>query len=339
MINKTISESTLESLPVPTGLYSVGLAKYDLEDSFRKEIKFPNGRLIPIQIYFPIQKSIHRLHSKAFEKRAAIGSFQPLEAKIYSELADISLLQGNGHPVIILNHGSSVPMTDYGFLAEDLSSHGYVVLSIQHELKGEEESPLFWEGNSCTRNAKIIDNILYVFEWLKSTQNTLFEGKINLKKIGLVGHSLGANSLLLLANRTFDIFQKDTRPALFPRADQENVKECLVLMDSTRFSYPLHNRYPIFFLLSEEREAYQKETGCYDQMIQSGHKVHYYKGSTHISFMDHGYISPSEPINLKEPYFKGDLEQRLIFFDQVRKDVLDFLKEHIPWNSNEGNML
>ena len=321
---------SLESLPMPTGLYCIGLAKYDLEDIYRKEIQFPQGRLIPIQVYFPMQKGVHKLHSKIFEERAAIGPFQPLQSKVYSRLANISLLEGYGHPVILLNHASTVPMTDYAFLAEDLCSHGYVVVSIQHDLACDEETPSFWEGSSCTRNAKVIDNILYVFEWLKSNQATLFAGKINLKRIGLIGYSLGGNSLLLWTNRTFEPFQRDTRPALFLRADQEDVKECLVLMETTRFSYPLHNRYPLFFLLSEDREAYQKKTGCYEQMIQAGHRVHYYKGSTHISFMDHGYISPSTLINPNEPYFNGNLDERLAFFYQVRSNVLDFLMEHIP---------
>lgn len=196
---------------MPTGLYCVGLVKYDLEDIYRKEIKYPQGRLIPIQIYFPMQKGVHKLHPKIFEERAPIQSLQRLQTKVYSRRADISLLDGDKHPVILLNHASAVPMTDYAFLAEDLSSHGYVVIAIQHDLKSDEEGPAFWEGNSCTRNAKVIDNLLYVFEWLKSKGDTLFAGKINLKRVGLIGHSLGGNSLLLLANRTFEPFQRDTR--------------------------------------------------------------------------------------------------------------------------------
>ena len=49
------------------------------------------------------------------------------------------------------------------------------------------------------------------------------------------------------------------------------MKECLVLMEATRFSPPLNNIYSLFFLLAEERESYQKETSCYEEMIKAGH--------------------------------------------------------------------
>lgn len=217
-------------------------------------------------------------------------TFEPLNFNGHNQSTDLSLLIGGQHSVVIINHASCVAMTDYAFLAEDLASHGYIVISIQHDLKSDENGPAFWEGRSCTRNAKVIDNILYVFEWLKTTQATLFNDRINLKRVGLIGHSLGGNLLLLLLNRTLDSFQKDTRSALLPRIDQKDVKECLVLMEATRFSFPLNSRFPLFFLLAEEREAYQKETGSYEQMARAGHKVCYYKGSTHISFMDHAYV-------------------------------------------------
>ena len=53
MNQKTI---TLDTVPIPTGPHRIGTAKYDLEGTYRKDFKFPNGRLIPIQIYFPMEK-------------------------------------------------------------------------------------------------------------------------------------------------------------------------------------------------------------------------------------------------------------------------------------------
>lgn len=318
---------SLVTLPEPTGLYRIGTAKYDLEDVYRKDFQFPQGRLIPIQIHFPMEQGSHSIYPKIFEERAALGPFEPLNVNGHSQSTDLSLLIGGQHPVVIINHASCVAMTDYAFLAEDLASHGYIVVSIQHDLKSDANGPAFWEGRSCTRNAKVIDNILYVFEWLKTTQATLFNDKINIKRVGLIGHSLGGNSLLFWLNRTLDSFQKDNRPTLLPHVDQKDVKECLVLMETTRFSFPLNSRYPLFFLLAEEREAYQKETGCYEQMARVGHKVCYYKGSTHISFMDHAYVNPQRHLDLEEEYFNGTLKERKAFFETVRKDVRVFLKE------------
>jgi hypothetical protein len=100
-------------------------------------------------------------------------------------------------------------------------------------------------------------------------------------------------------------------------------------MEPTGFAYPLHNPYPQFFLLCEDRRIHQKQTGCYDEIIRSGHQVSYYIGSTHISFMDHGYINPPNPITPNEPYFNGSLEERKTFFNAVRTDIRTFLQEQL----------
>lgn len=313
------------SLPIPTGDHQVGTIRYDLEDPYRKDLQFPKGRLIPIQIYFPMRMGAHLEHQKIFEERAYLGPFHPLPVKVHAMQADLSHFDGNHCPVIFLNHASCVAMTDYAFLAEDLASHGYVVISIQHDLKGDAEGPLFWESRSCSRNAKVIDNLLYVFEWLKQQEEPLFRRKIDLNRIGFIGHSLGANSLLFWVNRSLDMVEKDTRRSLLYRQDGKDVRECLVLMETTRFAFPSNSQYPIFFLFAEEREAYHRNTGALEQMLQAGHKVRYYKGSTHTSFMDHGYVNPSLPKEINEPYFNGSSEERKAFFDEIRKEIRQFL--------------
>jgi hypothetical protein len=119
--------ASLTSLPKLTGPHCIGISKYDLEDVYRKNFQFPQGRLIPIQIYFPMEQGSHAIYPKIFEERAALGLFEPLNVDGYSQPADLSLLIGGQHPVVIINHASCVAMTDYAFLAEDLVSHGYNV--------------------------------------------------------------------------------------------------------------------------------------------------------------------------------------------------------------------
>lgn len=320
-IFNSLYASTLNNLPEPTGPYQIGIAKHDLTDCHRKELAYPDGRLIPIQIYFPMQKGMHTLHSKIYEERADIADWPSLEANVYSQKADLSLLSEGQHPVIVLNHGNNVPMTDYAFIAEDLASHGYVVVAIQHQLKTDAKEPIFWNERSISRHAMVIDNILCVFEWLKENQKTLFDQKIDLKHIGLVGHSMGGNSLLLFASRSLSIFKKKNKSTLLPHENEQGVKECLIVLDTGGYPYPSQYQYPLFFLLSEERELYQKQSGAYDEMLRIGYKVQYYKGSKHISFMDHGCVNPS--------YFNGNDDERKTFFDQVRADIRDFLEENL----------
>jgi hypothetical protein len=320
---------TFKSVPIPTGAAQVGTVRYDLEDPYRKDLQFPEGRLIPIQIYFPMKKGPHTARPKTFEERAHLGPFHPLHADVYAIRSDLSHLEGSHHPVIFLNHASCVAMTDYAFFAEDLASHGYVVISIQHDLKVDGDSPPFWESRSCSRNAKVIDNLLYVFEWLKEHQHSLFHGKIDLNRIGFIGHSLGANSLLFWVNRSLDMLEKDPRHSLLYRQDTKSVRECLILMEATRFAFPSNSKFPIFFLFAEDRESYQTKTDGLDLMLKAGHKVRYYKGSTHTSFMDHGYVNPPLPKELNEPYFNGSSEERVTFFNAIREEIRHFLASHL----------
>lgn len=91
---------TIPNIPVPTGPQQVGSFKYDLIDSYRKDLQFPEGRLISIQIYFPHGTGEHVATPKTLEERAFLGSFKPLNFNGYSRLADLSLLSGDNHPVI-----------------------------------------------------------------------------------------------------------------------------------------------------------------------------------------------------------------------------------------------
>lgn len=317
---------TLRTLPLPTGSYRVGVVQYDLVDPDRVEVAHPSGRLVPIQIYFPLREGPHLLSDKLFETRTA-GEWPPLEVQVYSHPADLSSLDRRIiHPIVFLNHGDTVAMTDYGYLAEELASHGYVVIAIQHQLKADPQEPTFWKERTVSRYGRVIENILFVFEWLKASQVTLFQDAIDLKKVALVGHSMGGNALLLLANRASNCF-KDKCSTLLPHLDATEVKEAIVVLDPGGFAYPSHNHYPLFLLLSEEREQYQKESGTYGDMIEAGHKVNYYRGSKHISFMDHGWVNPPHPLNSGESYFNGTLEERQIFFNQVRRDIREFLIE------------
>lgn len=218
-------------------------------------------------------------------------------------------------------------MTDYGAIAEDLASHGYIVVSIQHQLNTDPDEPTFWKERSISRYGKVIDNLLYVFEWLKDNQEKTFNNKIDLNRLGLIGHSMGGNVLLLFANRASSVFKKKEHSSLLPHSTQEDVREAIVVLDTGGFPYPSHSQYPLFLLLSEEREDYQKKAGVYDEMIEIGHKVRYYKGSKHISFMDHGYVDPVHPFNPNTHYFNGTLEERKAFFDQMRQDIREFFKE------------
>lgn len=53
-----------------------------------------------------------------------------------------------------------------------------------------------------------------------------------------------------------------------------------------------------------------------------------YKGSKHISFMDHGYINPPNPVNADEPYFNGTRFEIDAFWQKLRCDMREFLQQN-----------
>ncbi len=323
-----LSSDPLTSLPFPTGIHQVGIAKFDLNDPYRKQPDYPKGRLIPIQIYFPLSPGKSELHSKVFEEHAP-DKWPPLEVQVYAKKADLSELTSDSkHPIILLNHGDAVPMTDYAAIAEDLASQGYVVIAIQHQLKTDSEEPPFWKERSISKYGNVIDNILYVFQWIKENQTTVFQNKLDLHNVRLIGHSMGGNALLLFMQRASNIMKQKQMATLLPHTDPQGIHEAVIVLDTGGFPFPSTSQFPLFMLFAEEKETYHKNSEAYQAMVHAGHKVKYYKGAKHVSFMDHGYLNPKNPINPNEDYFNGTVEERKAFFDQLRQDIRNFLKEN-----------
>lgn len=316
------------SIPIPTGPYLVGYEKYDLNDPSHQEIDYPDGRLIPIRIYFPMNKGVHKAQKKELETRFPDTPWDPLTANVFSKHTSIAFINKEFEfPLIILNHGNDVAMTDYSFIIEDLASHGYVVVAIQHQLKTDYKAPKYLKERDISRYGQVIDNMYFVYSWLKNEAPLPLKSSINMQQVGLIGHSMGGNALLALLNRVSNSFQ-GKNVQLFPHNGNSKVKEAVIVLDVGGFSYPSHHLTPLLLLLSEEREAYQKKSDSYQDMLKIGHNILYYKGSKHISFMDHGYVNPINQQDPKQTYVNGTEIEKKHFFDKVRQDILDFLAKN-----------
>lgn len=311
----------------PTGPHTVGLFRHGLYDENRPEIAFPDGRLIPVQIYFPKLIGAHIPKQKILETRGT-KVFPLLDVDGYSEESDLDSIAPGKHPLLIFSHGLDAVMTDYAMLAEDLASHGYVVVSIQHQLETDPKPPAYWKGRSYSNHGLFVDNLLYAFEWLKREKSNTFKNHLNMTKIVLMGHSLGCNSLLLLSNVITNAF-KQTPSVLLPHEEGVNkVKECLVLLDP-KFMYPASIKQPTLFCLSEERQGDHKDIGTNGELDRSNKHIYkYYKGSRHISFLDHCWALKHIPGFPHETYFNGTEEECFNFWGELRLDIRRFLREN-----------
>ncbi len=321
-------KSELHQLPVPTGPYQVGIKPFDLIDQGRREPEYPEGRLVPIWVYFPKQEGPQIPCSKFLEERAldtfdSLTTWKNLNVEVFGKKEnDLGFLKNTKkHPIIFLNHGNGCLLSDLAYIAEDLASHGYIVIAIQHQLKHDKETNLI-------KFSRVINNMRFVFDWLKKKNENEFYNSINLERVGCIGYSMGANSVVLLASNGYG----KPSATLFPH-ETKNSKECIVAIDPQLFPFPLNNNYPTFILFAEKRQLEQKNSGELDFMKRLGHKFVYYKHTYHGSFVDAAYFNIECPLSPQMGWFYGDTDERIKFFDQVRSDIRVFLQEQLKENA------
>jgi len=207
------------NLPEPTGNYPVGTAVLYFKDSTRIEDAGPAGnsaRELMVQIWYPSQPSHHRF-ARYREKREtnALSSYQS-EILTHARLDAPMAHTGAPFPVILFNHSWGGRRTNYTFLTEELASHGYVVVSIDHtynaslvafpdgrEIHGNASNAINDPGSSSVSQVRAIWDkelaksvadqrfILDRIEAMNRAGGSLWFGGLNTKMTGAIGHSFG----------------------------------------------------------------------------------------------------------------------------------------------------
>lgn len=214
----------LPELSQPTGPYEVGTTLLNLEDSDRPEIYGSGNRDIRLQIWYPAEVS----EEKTYEDWIIDGdAVLPVFAEAYKlpkfslnhlstvksySYKDVLVNQSeNNYPVIIMSHGWSSTRNMHNNFAEDLASHGYIVIGIDHTYASavtrlhdgtivQHKSDILPEVDFLDEAFELIqvfsDDIDYVQESLADLNEShrLLKGSMNLHSVGLLGHSTGAGA-------------------------------------------------------------------------------------------------------------------------------------------------
>jgi predicted dienelactone hydrolase len=208
------------SFEKPTGMYPVGTETFYLKDENREDAPtVADGRELMVQVWYPSEsqqgkqapytKDVGPI-TKGLEQALSIPAWvlshlryvdtYATEGSQVSEKADT-------YPVIVFSHGMTGFRNQNTFQVEELASHGYVVIGIDHAF--DAAATVYPDGRSVLLNenhlsgfeqldahmdiwVKDVSFVLDELEkWNRSGADGYFEGRLDLEKIGMFGHSYG----------------------------------------------------------------------------------------------------------------------------------------------------
>jgi pimeloyl-ACP methyl ester carboxylesterase len=221
------------TLPTPTGPLAVGRAIHHWTDSVALDTLAPvagTKRELLVWIWYP----------SAAGQSAAVDDYLPAQLRLKTEDAgganiwtlltrDVSRVRGHSarnpdvspqrpsYPVVIMRAGASAPVMNYSTLAEDLASHGYVVVGFDAPYRTtrvvfpdgrvmgrtQQNNPEVCVVPDRTQMERCVSRVMtawsadiaFVLDRLAqlnaSDSSGKFTGRLDMSRVGVFGHSLG----------------------------------------------------------------------------------------------------------------------------------------------------
>ena len=312
------------TLPTPTGSFAVGRAIYDWTDDAKLDALAPvpgTSRELLVWIWYPSAagQSVAMDDYVPAEMRAAAG---PASGPMRFVTRDVSKVHGHStrdsdlspqqrsYPVVIMRAGASAGVVGYSTLAEDLASHGYVVVGFDAPYRTglvvfpdgrvmrrtpENNPELCWEQEQAQR-ARCVNKLLtawtadiaFVLDRLERLNtgdaSGKFTGRLDLTRVGVFGHSFGGATAAQFCH-------EDSRC------------KAGVDVDGQPFGSVIHAglRQPFMFLLSDHgdssdpvsRQILANIQSIYDRLPPNGRLRIAIRGANHFLFSDDGALLKS----------------------------------------------
>jgi pimeloyl-ACP methyl ester carboxylesterase len=264
----SIKKLPLPALPEPSGGYRVGTAILGLTDTSRPDSlsKKPGQfRELMIQVWYPTDAApggetapyipnhallqVLKDTQHDFQDPAVFDSWESIRTD--GVLNAALSRRRKKFPLLFFSHGLGEPRSIYTALSQDLASHGYIVVCIDHPYGGVTILPdgrvLTTDGDPDAGNPEATPRM--VEEWVKDASFVLerlgtpaksepaaagrFAGHIDSARIGMLGHSLGG-AAALEACRTDSRFKAcaDLDGAPFGKVTEEGVRRPTLIMRS-----------------------------------------------------------------------------------------------------------
>jgi dienelactone hydrolase len=312
------------TLPTPTGSFAVGRAIYDWTDDATLDTLAPvpgAKRELLVWIWYPSAagQSVAMADYVPDQMRAAAG---PASGPLRLLTRDLSKVHGHStrnsdvspqprsHPVVIMRAGASAPVTNYSTLAEDLASHGYVVVGFDAPYRTSvvvfpdgrvmrrmpENNPELCAEKEQAQQAPCISKLLtawtadiaFVLDRLErlntSDSSSKFAGRLDLTRVGVFGHSFGGATAAQFCH------------------DDSRCKAG-INVDGQPFGSVIREglRQPFMFILSDHgdtsdpvsRQILANIQSIYDRLPLDGRLRIAIRGANHFLFSDDGALLKS----------------------------------------------
>lgn len=323
--------STAPALPPPSGAYRIGTAIFHLTDTSRPDLlsKTPGKfRELMVQVWYPtdaaakgvtapyvpnpallqaLKDSQHDFQDPAvFESWKEVGTAGVLNAPLAKKRAQF--------PLLFFSHGLGEPRTLYTAFSQDLASHGYIVVSLDHPYGGITISPdgrvVSTDGDpdagnddapprqveAWAKDAAFVLDRLSATAKLENAELQRFVGHVDLNRIGMLGHSLGG-AAALEACRADVRFKAcaDLDGAPFGKVTEEGLKRPTLVMRSG----PIYSDEDLARkgrTRAQWEEMGRKGLAMWSSLFQKSKNVPVYSiklnGAGHMSYSDAPFVMP-----------------------------------------------
>jgi platelet-activating factor acetylhydrolase isoform II len=313
------------TLPTPTGPFTVGRTFDVWSDAAAFDALAPipgTKRELLVWIWYPSSATQstamddyvpEQLRPKPGSRRANVFTFLTRDAsKVHEHSARDSGVsaQQRSYPVAMMRGGASTSVLNYSTLAEDLASHGYVVVGFDAPYRTgvvvfpdgrtiretPENNPELCVSRDHVRQERCATKIViawtsdmgFVLDRLerlnKSDSSNRFTGRLDLTRVGVFGHSLGGAEAAQFCH------------------DDSRCKAGIDIDGAPHGSViGTGMRQPFMFLLSDHGDASDAESrqiwsdiqSIYDRLPLNGRLRVAIRGANHFTFSDDGALLKS----------------------------------------------